>query len=392
MSSSPRTIFHVDMDAFFVSVEELFDPSLKGKPVVVGGQRTSAGWSRRLPMRRGNTASTRQCLCARPPRLCPQAIFVDGHPERYREYSGKFARCCTILAAGGDGVHRRGLSGYDRHRATARPPLRAAHRLHERDEVDDAVELLDRDSQLSTGRESRPPTKPSRNGILWVLPGGSGVSRAAGCSQDSRGRQGHGEEVCTHWASRKSATWRAWTRVSWRSGSGNGGWHWRAKLGAWMPVAGSMTKSARTEILNRSATNIRSTLIPLTWNDSSPRWRDCAKWWAGGCGNMDYYARTVQLKLRYKDFSTITRAHTLDQRHPTRHRNLQRDPQTCFSGTGTVVMRCVCWECRRRTLRKARRSSTCWNHPASSAGGRRSRPSTISATNSANRASVWPPA
>src|SRR5678809_167402 len=89
MSAFTRTIFHVDMDAFFVSVEELFNPELKGKAVVVGGQRDERGVvsAASYEARKFGVHSAMPLRTAA--KLCPQAIFVNGHPDRYREYSHK---------------------------------------------------------------------------------------------------------------------------------------------------------------------------------------------------------------------------------------------------------------------------------------------------------------
>jgi len=87
-----RCIFHIDLDAFFISVEQAFNRELTGKSVIVGGD----------PKRRGVVASASYearrfgihagMPLSRARRRCPQAIFVRTNPPRYRDASAKFMR------------------------------------------------------------------------------------------------------------------------------------------------------------------------------------------------------------------------------------------------------------------------------------------------------------
>ncbi|HEV2499161.1 MAG TPA: DNA polymerase IV [Terriglobia bacterium] len=90
-----RQILHVDMDAFFVSVEELEDPSLIGKAVIVGGDPGSRGVvaSASYEARKFGVHSAMPLQQAK--RRCPHAIFIRGHYEKYGEYSQKIHQIFT---------------------------------------------------------------------------------------------------------------------------------------------------------------------------------------------------------------------------------------------------------------------------------------------------------
>jgi DNA polymerase-4 len=87
MPDRPRAIAHLDLDAFFASVEVLENPDLAGKPVLVGGRPEERGVvaAASYPAREFGVHSAMPM--ARALALCPQAIVVPTRHRLYREYS-----------------------------------------------------------------------------------------------------------------------------------------------------------------------------------------------------------------------------------------------------------------------------------------------------------------
>ena len=308
-----RTIFHVDMDAFFVSVEELYDPSLKGKPVVVGGQRDERGVvsAASYAARKFGVHSAMPLRTAA--KLCPQAIFVNGHPERYREYSGRVHQVLgqfspLVEMASVDEAYL-DMTGTDRLHG---PPLRSADRLHA--EMKSATQLncsIGIGTSRLIAKVSSAKAKP--NGVLWVLPGQEtkflapldvgdipGVGKVMEKSLHDIGirRVGDLAKLEESDLERRFGKWGLALAGKSR-GEDAGGW-FDSEVGEHLDpksISHEHTFDEDTGDLDR----LQSTLMRLS-EMVGRRLRE-----------GEYFARTIQLKLRYKDFSTLTRAHSLEQ-------------------------------------------------------------------------------
>src|SRR6266545_3212231 len=78
---------HLDLDAFFAAVEELEDPSLRRKPLIVGGDPRGRGVVATANYVARTFGIHSAMSCAEALRRCPQAVFVRPRHALYREYS-----------------------------------------------------------------------------------------------------------------------------------------------------------------------------------------------------------------------------------------------------------------------------------------------------------------
>jgi len=306
-----RVVFHVDMDAFFVSVEEIFDPALKGKPVVVGGESHERGVvsAASYEARKYGVHSAMPLRTAY--QRCPQAIFVPGRPERYREYSG---RVFEVLGRFSPKVEMASIDeAYLDMTGSGRllgPPLKAAHDLHE---AVSAATALNCSIGVASSRlvAKVASDQAKRNGILWVQPGLEarylapmevrripGVGKVMEQNLHAMGIRRIGDLAALE-ESFLEARFGKWGLAL--AGKAGG-----RDAGGWFDA--EIAERAEPKSISHEHTFHEDTADPDRLEATLSH---LAEKVGRRLREHRIHARTVQLKLRYTDFSTITRANSL---------------------------------------------------------------------------------
>lgn len=307
-----KTIFHVDMDAFFVSVEELYDPSLKGKAVVVGGRPDQRGVvsAASYAARKFGVHSAMPLRTAF--KLCPHAIFIDVHFERYTEYSarvrGVLDRFSPLVQMASIDEAYLDLTGAVRLHGT---PFAAAHKLHEAMKAETNLNCsIGVSGSRMVSKVASDQAKP--NGVLWIAPGQEaaflapldvrkipGVGKVSERNLHSLGIRKVGDlaRLDAKMLEQRFGKWGLALAGKSR-GFDAGGW-FDTELGAYEEPK-SISHEHTFDEDTRSRDLIESTLAHMS-EKVGRRLRE-----------HGLHARTIQLKLRTSDFATITRAGSLD--------------------------------------------------------------------------------
>jgi DNA polymerase-4 len=303
---SSASILHIDMDAFFVSVELLARPELKGLPVVVGGQRDQRGvvTSASYEARRFGVQSAMPLRTAA--KLCPQAVFLESDHELYARWSDRIASILSkyspvVEMASVDEAYI-DLAGTERLHG---PALAAAHKLSR--EIASTTGLpcsIGVGTSRLIAKVASEQAKP--RGLVWVAPGSEqaflaplSVRRIPGIGKVTEGAlQALGIETIAQLqaatAERLEEHFGQWGAALFRKARG---------IDAYEFFVDAEAKSLSHNQTFGEDTNDRPTLestLSYLCQKAAKRVRDAG-----------LYARTVSLTLRYADFKTISRSHTL---------------------------------------------------------------------------------
>jgi DNA polymerase-4 len=305
---SAISILHVDMDAFFVSVELLARPELHGKAVVVGGQRDQRGvvTSASYEARKFGVHSAMALRTAA--KLCPHAVFLDGHHELYGKYSDQIA---TILSKHSPIVEMASIDeAYIDLTGTEKlhgPPLAAAHKLLT--EITATTNLPCSGGLAATRLVAKIASEQAKpRGLVWVPSGTEetflaplAVRRIPGIGKvTDAGLKDLGIETIAQLqklsAESLEKSFGAWGQALYRKARGIDAYEFFVDA---EPKSISHNQTFGKDTRNRE--QLETTLSYLC-QKAVKRMRD-----------HGLHARTVTLTLRFASFITITRSETLNE-------------------------------------------------------------------------------